>query len=65
MKIKPAAQAADADLSLLNLPIGKIHPFSKFAITCEPVMQFRSPYRFLGFLLAHERILIKLINPAS
>ena len=27
-------------------PIGKIHPFSKIAITFEPVMQFRCPSRF-------------------
>ena len=27
-------------------PIGKIHPFSKIAVTVEPVMQFGCPSRF-------------------
>ena len=27
-------------------PIGKIHPFSKIAVTLEPVMQFGCPSRF-------------------
>ena len=27
-------------------PIGKIHPFSKKAVTFEPIMQFSYPLRF-------------------
>ena len=27
-------------------PIGKIHPFSKIAVTSEPVMRFGCPSRF-------------------
>ena len=29
-----------SNLVLVNVPIGKIHPFSKIAVTLEPVMQF-------------------------
>ena len=37
---KPAAQAAGTDPSHAASPIGKVHPFSKIAVTLEPVMQF-------------------------
>jgi hypothetical protein len=38
LKNKPAAQAAGADPSLP--PIGKIHCFSKMAVTFDPLMGF-------------------------
>ena len=38
---KPAAQAAGQ-----TLPVGKIHPFNKIALTFEPIQQFRCPSRF-------------------
>ena len=38
LKKKPAAQAADATLPHATSPIGKINPFSKMAITFEPIM---------------------------
>ena len=48
MKNKPAEQAADADHPDEALPMDKINPFSKIAVTFEPVMRFgcTSDFRF-------------------
>ena len=40
-KNKPAAQAAGQTLPNATPPVGKIHPFSKIAVTIEPTQQFR------------------------
>ena len=32
-------------------PIGQIHPFSKMAVTSEPLMGFKCPSRFRNFLI--------------
>ena len=40
LKNNPAAQAAGQTLPDEALPIGKIHPFSKMAVTFEPLMGF-------------------------
>ena len=39
-------QAAGATLPDEAPPIGKIHPFSKIAVTFEPVLQFGCPSGF-------------------
>ena len=46
MKDKPAAQAAGQTLPNATPPLGKIHPFSKIAITFEPMKQFICPSIF-------------------
>ena len=38
---KPAAQAAEQTLPYAAPPVGIIHPFSKIAVTFEPILQFR------------------------
>ena len=38
---KPAAQAAGQTLPDASAPVGKIHPFSKIAITFEPIQQLK------------------------
>ena len=48
---KPAAQAAGQTLPAEALPIGKIHPFSKSAVTLEPRMGFWFPSEFRKFLI--------------
>ena len=37
---KPAAQAAGQTLPNATPPVGKIHPFSKIAVTFEPIQRF-------------------------
>ena len=43
---KPAAQAVGQTLLNATPPVGKIHPFSKIAVTFEPIQQFRWPSIF-------------------
>ena len=43
---KPAAQAVGQTLPDATPPIGKIHRFSKIAVTFEPMQRFRRPLRF-------------------
>ena len=45
MENKPAAQAAGQTLLDATQPVGKLHPFSKIAVTFEPIQQFRCPSR--------------------
>ena len=42
-KIKPAAQAVGQTLPDAAPPVGKIHPFSKIAVTFKPIKQFMYP----------------------
>ena len=46
LRNKPAAQAAGQTLPDATPPVGKINPFSKIAVTIEPIQQFRCPSRF-------------------
>ena len=39
-KNEPAAQAAGQTLPDATPPVGKIHPFSKIAVTFEPIQRF-------------------------
>ena len=48
---KPAKQAAGADLPDATPPIDKIHPFSKIAVTFEPVIQFWCSWGFRKFFI--------------
>ena len=48
---KPAAQAAGADPSRWSSTNGQNPPFSKIAVTFEPVMQFGCP---LGFKISFK-----------
>ena len=41
-----AAQAAGQTLPNATLTAGKIHPFSKTAVTFEPIQQLKSPSIF-------------------
>ena len=43
---KPAVQAAGQTLPDATPPVGKIHPFSKIAVTFERIQRFRCPPRF-------------------
>ena len=43
---KPAAQATGQTLPDATPPVGKIHPFSKIAVTFAPMQQFRCPSGF-------------------
>ena len=43
---KPAAQAAGQTLPNATPQVGKIHTFSKIAVTFEPIQRFRCPPRF-------------------
>ena len=43
---KPAAQGEGQTLPDATPPVGKIHPFSKIAVTFEPIQRFRCPSRF-------------------
>ena len=43
---KPAAQAAGKTFPDAAPPIGKIRPFSKIAVTFEPIQRFKYPLRF-------------------
>ena len=45
IKNKPAAQAAGQTFPNATPPVDKIHPFSKIAVTIEPLRQFRCPSR--------------------
>ena len=45
-KNKPTAQAAGQTLPDETPPVGKIHPFSKIAVTFVPIQRFRCPSRF-------------------
>jgi hypothetical protein len=38
--------AAGQTLPHATPPVGKIHPFSKIAVTFEPIQQFKCPPRF-------------------
>ena len=40
---KPAARVAGQTLPDATPPVGKIHPFSKIAVTFEPMQRFRCP----------------------
>ena len=46
---KSAAQAAGQTPTEATPPVGKIHPFSKIAVTFEPVQRFICPSRFRFF----------------
>ena len=37
---KPAAQAAGADPSWRNQPIGNVHPFRKSTVTFDPMVKY-------------------------
>ena len=43
---EPAVQPAGQTFPDATAPIGKVHPFSKIAITFELIHQFRCPSRF-------------------
>ena len=43
---KPAAQAAGQTLPDATPPVDKINPFSKIALTFEPIQRLRYPSRF-------------------
>ena len=43
---KPAAQVAEQTLPDATPPLGKIPPFTKIAVTFDPIEQFRCPLRF-------------------
>ena len=43
---KPAAQAAGQTLPDATPQVGKIHPFSKIAVTCEQIQRFGCPSQF-------------------
>ena len=45
-KNKPGTQAAGQTLCVAIPQLGKIPPFSKIAVTFEPIQQFRCPSRF-------------------
>ena len=42
---KPAAQAVGQTLPDATPPVGKIHRFSKIAVTFEPMQRFRRRFR--------------------
>ena len=42
---KLAAQAVGQTLPDAAPPAGKIHPFSKIAVTFEPIQQFKCPFK--------------------
>ena len=46
---KPAGQAAGQTLPDAAPTVGKIHPFSKIAVTVGPIQRFRCPSRFRIF----------------
>ena len=43
---KPAAQDEGQTLPDATPPVGKIHPFSKIAVTFKPIQRFKCPSRF-------------------
>ena len=57
-KNKPAAQTAGQTLPDATPPVGKIHQFSKIAVTFEPIQPFTCTSRFR---ISKKKMLINLV----
>ena len=65
-KNKPAAQAAVQTIPGATPPVLKIHPFSKVAVTFEPIQRFRCPSRFrISEKMANVFVEQSLASPKS